>query len=112
MVKVKPIPKKVLPHSIEYERYAGEGRNGPTYDMAITVNNVRIEPTSEKVVDSNGEQIQLKSKLFIDAVNSAPTVHLKEKSIVHFNGNDYYIQSVAPFYANSSIVHHWELRLT
>lgn len=112
MVKVKPIPKKVLPHSIEYERYSGEGRNGPTYDMAITVKNVRIEPTSEKIVDGNGEQIQLKSKLFIDAVNSTPAVHLKAKSIVHFNGNDYYIQSVAPYYANSTNVHHWELRLT
>lgn len=112
MVKVKPIPKRVLPHTIEYERYAGEGRNGPTYDMAITVKNVRIEPTSEKVVDSNGVQIQLKSKLFIDAVNSTPLVHLKEKSVIHFGGNDYYVQAVATYYANSSNVHHWELRLT
>lgn len=111
MVKVKAIPKKLLPHTIEYERFAGDGRNGPTYDMAITVTNVRIEPTSEKSIDNNGEQIQLKSKLFIDAVNSSPLIDLKDKSVVHFNEKDYYVQSIATFYTDNSLVHHWELGL-
>jgi Minor capsid protein len=111
MVKVKPIPKKLLPHTIEYERFTGEGRNGPTYDMAVTVKNVRMEPTSEKSIDNNGEQIQLKSKLFIDAVNSSPLIDLKEKSVVHFDEKDYYVQSIATFYTNTVLVHHWELGL-
>jgi hypothetical protein len=113
VARIRPIPKKLLPHSSEYERFAGEGRNGPTYDVAVSLKNIRIEPTTElsTVTGNENERIQLKSKLFFDSVNSSPMVDWKEKSLIHFNNKEYFVQSIAEHYTDNSKIHHWEIGL-
>lgn len=108
---VKPIPLHVLIHTVEYHEYDPESSFQDSYKAHITINNVRVEPSSKVVTNSNGESVTSKATLFVDATFSNPIPKFVEKSKIVFNGREFYIQVVDELYALSNTPHHWELIL-
>ncbi|MBN6889903.1 minor capsid protein [Cytobacillus horneckiae] len=113
MAKIKPIPKSLLIHTIEYEKFLKDGRYGPEFDEKETIVSVRVEPLTKLVRDSNNEEVQASAIIFIDSVNTPNAKPLIEKSKVHFRGRDYVVLSCEPLYAlDPETPHHWEVSLT
>ena len=109
---IKPIPKRLLPHSCTYQKYLGNTGEGDEWDDEITLNYVKIEQKMQLKVTSNGREVIGNAKMFYDLTNSKGlTSEPVENSIINFNGKDYRIvstDSLSPDYAN---VHHYEVLL-
>jgi hypothetical protein len=108
---VKPIPLHVLIHTVEYHEYDPESSYQDSYKDPVTINNVRVEPSSKVVTNSNGESVTSKAIVFVDSTFSNPIPNFVEKSKIIFNGKEYYLQVVDTLYALSDTPHHWELIL-
>jgi hypothetical protein len=68
---VKPIPKKLLVHSIKYQPLIGGDGWNDQYGPEVTINHVRVEPITSMNRSSNSEGIQANHIVFIDRVNSS-----------------------------------------
>ncbi|WP_342489170.1 putative minor capsid protein [Cytobacillus sp. FSL W7-1323] len=113
MAKIKPIPKSLLIHSIEYEKFLKDGRHGPEFDEKEAIVSVRVESTTKLIRDSNNEEVQASAIIFIDSVNTPNAKPLIEKSKVYFRGRDYVVISCESLYAlDPETPHHWEVSLT
>ncbi|MBU9711065.1 putative minor capsid protein [Evansella tamaricis] len=114
MAIIRPIPRKLLIHEVEYREYLGSGRNGETWaedkDM-ISLKHVRIEPSSEVKRTAYGDERQLHGILFIDHRNSNPNIKPKEKSKVYFNGQEHFVNKVDVIYGLGNTPHHYEVEL-
>ncbi|WP_374964617.1 putative minor capsid protein [Lysinibacillus sp. RS5] len=108
---VKPIPLHLLIHTVEYHEYDPEGQFQDSYKDSVTINNVRVEPSSKVVTNSNGESVTSKATLFVDSTFSNPIPNFLEKSKIVFNGKEYYVHVVDTLYAMNNTPHHWELIL-
>lgn len=111
MPGIRPIPRKLLPHTIQYEEYTGGDGWGDEYAPAITINYVRVEPSTYLKRSTSQEEILAKNIVFIDRVSSSPFIMLKEKGRVIFNGTEYEVHKVNPFYTFSNTIHHIEVEL-
>jgi hypothetical protein len=107
---IKPIPKYLLCHSIEYEEYLGQGNFGESWGDKETIDFVRFEPKISLRTDANGQEIQTTGIIFLDAVNTPNFKPLKVKSKVTFNGSEMRVHACKPFYAFDSI-HHYEVEV-
>lgn len=108
---VKPIPKKLLIHNVEYYEYDSESSFQNSYKTPVTISYVRLEPQNKVVNNTGGESITSKAVLFVDVVNSTPIPNFVEKSKVVWKGKEMYIQSIDELFADTPIPHHWELNL-
>ncbi|QKS71663.1 minor capsid protein [Paenalkalicoccus suaedae] len=104
----RPIPKRLLPHTIGYKKYLGKGREGIEYAEEQEIKHVRMEPSSSLTRDNNGQEVLKRSTLFIDARNSDPVIKMSEQDIVVFDEDEYIVNKVDSLYARSSNVHHYE----
>ncbi|MCT8138641.1 minor capsid protein [Anaerobacillus sp. CMMVII] len=111
MSRLKPIPKKLLIHTVKYEEYLGSSRNGDIYADEITVNHVLIHPSFQVKRTIMGDDRQIKAVIFIDHKHSKPFAEMKPKSKVHFKGKDWIVNACAPIYAFSTTPHHYEVEL-
>lgn len=107
----RPIPRKLLPHTITYEEYTGGDGWENEYAPPITINHVRVEPSTYLKRSANQEEILAKNIVFIDRVNSNPFTVLKEKGRVTSNGEEYEVHKVDTFYTIGNNVHHLEVEL-
>jgi hypothetical protein len=110
---IKPIPKNILIHSVEYEEFVqGDGfETEDGFKPAVTLTNCRVEAASNIKRTNTGEELQYKALLFFDVVNSSASgqFELKEKSRVTFDGKTMYVNKVNPIYGFS--LHHYEIEL-
>lgn len=107
----RPIPRKLLPHTITYEEYIGGDGWENDYAPPITINHVRVEPSTYIKRSANQEEILAKNIVFIDRVNSSPFTIPKQKGKVTFNGEEYEVHKVNPFYAVGTNIHYLEVEL-
>ncbi len=109
---IKPIPKKLLIHTVTHAKEQKKDRWGKT-ELADEqeLKRVRLEPTSKIVRDKNGAEVQLAATLFYDCKNSRPQgmVFAIDGTIL-FNGEKYSVQLVEPLYDGERL-HHYELGL-
>lgn len=106
---VRPIPLKMLIHSVEYEEYDGQGRNGDRFKPPVELKNVLVQPISGVSQQGVSEEKTFNSLLFFDVVHSLPSVNFKPKSRVTFNSETMIVGRVNPIYAFT--LHHYEVEL-
>lgn len=113
-MRVRPIPKRWLIHSIVYEGYTGQkdAYQNPIYDDPITINHVRYDQSTVFSRDSSQTKIVAEGVIFVDAVNSSPVPKFKEESKITFDGRQLTLKKVIPLYnPQENKVHHWELEV-
>lgn len=109
---MRPIPKKLLIHTVTLLHISGKDRWGKEItDVQTMLTHVRIEPSSKIVKDKDNNEIQLSATLFFDCKNSRPllTGFSLDDQII-FNGQKHRIQLVEPLYDGEKL-HHYELGL-
>ena len=112
MSGIRPISRRLLPHTIQYEKYIGDdGWGSGGYEEAIEINRVRVEPKSSIRRNNTNEQVEGDYILVIDALNSNPYVEPKEKDKITFNGKKLEVKESKVFYAFSDKPHHLEVGL-
>lgn len=106
---MRPIPLKLLPHTINYHEKTDSGRYEGGYEDPIEIKNVRVEDSNSVIKTGPNEEKKLKGKLFIDIVNSSPAIEMKPKSKIEFNGKEMIVENVKPVYAFD--IHHYKVSL-
>lgn len=111
MIKLNPIPKKLLPNTVDYYKYNGDTGEGISYSAKTTLTNVKIEEQTQFMYTNNGREILGKAMLFYDLTNSngLSDIPTNESKIV-FNDRTYYIVSVDVL-RSEDIPHHYEILL-
>lgn len=110
---IKPIPKKLLIHTVTYEEWV-EG-DGITTDgghkAPVTLSNVRLQRLSNIKKSTTQEQLLYNAMLFFDVVNSSSSGEFKftEKSRVTFDSQQMIVQKVNP--VDAFELHHYEIGL-
>lgn len=111
-MRIKPIPKKLLIHSIEYEEFKEDGSFGEEFEPRETIGNVLVQPKTEIRRDLYEEEVQINAVIFLDATNTPKFKPLKEKSKVHFNGREWRVVSCDALYAfDPAKPHHYEVKI-
>lgn len=114
-MRLHPIPKRNLIHTITYEEYKGEdpfGGGGDDFAESETLSRVLFQPKSSLRRDGNGEEIQLTGIIFLDAKNTPDFKPLIEKSRITFNGKDMRVNACKPLYAfDPKTPHHYEIEV-
>ncbi len=111
MPGIRPIPKRLLIHAVEYREYLEDDRWGDSFDDPITVEFVRLEPATALNRDTSKEEVVARSVLYIDRVHTKPFVMMKEKSKVTFQGKEYEVHKVNVHYTFGPDPHHIEVEL-
>ncbi|MFD2658625.1 putative minor capsid protein [Gracilibacillus thailandensis] len=70
-MRIKPIPKKLLPDTVTYKPLTGDDGWNKTYGEAQTINHVRIEPATSMNRSSNSEGVLASDLIFVDRINSS-----------------------------------------
>lgn len=108
---IRPIPRRLLVHSVEYQEYLGSGRNGDTYADKVIIQRVLIQPSFQVKRTVMGDDRQIKAVIFIDQKHSKPFIEMKPKSKIHYKGKDWIVNACSPIYAFSTTPHHYEVEL-
>lgn len=109
-MNIKPIPLNLLIHTIIYTEVEGSDGWDDNEKVPITIENVRVQPSSSLRRSSNSKGIDYNNIVFIDMENSSSCPEFKEKSTVTWNNKDYEIVDVLPVHGAYDI-HHYELGL-
>lgn len=111
-MNIRPIPRKLLIHTVIYEEYLGDEAFGESFGAPITVGRVLVQPLHKMRRDPNGEEVEIHSVIFIDSVNTPLARPFVGKSKVNFNGEDLRVVSCEPLYTlNPDVPHHYEVTL-
>lgn len=111
-MRIKPIPKRLLIHTIEYEEFVKDGSFGEEFAPRESIESVLVQPKTEIRRDMYQEEIQIDAVIFLDAVNTPKFKPLKEKSKVHFNGREWRVVACDALYTfNPAIPHHYEVKI-
>jgi len=112
-MRVRPLPKRWLIHSIKYEGYAGKDDwSNPQYEEPITINHVRYDDSSVFSRDTTQTKILADGVIFVDVKNSSPIPDFKEESKITFNDRELTLKKVVPcYYPDKNEVRHYELEV-
>lgn len=111
-MRIKPIPRKLLIHTIEYEEFVKDGSFGEEFAPVETLTRVLVQPKTEIMRDSYQEEIQIDAIVFLDSVNTPNFKRLKEKSKVHFGEREWRVVACDALYTfDPAIPHHYEVKL-
>jgi len=113
-MRVRPLPKSWLIHTIVYEAYTGKKDDfqNPVYADPVTIRNVRYDNSTVFSRDNTQTKVLADGIIFVDAVNSSPVPNFKEQSKINFNGRELALQKVAPcYYPNKNKIRHYELEV-
>ena len=109
---IKPIPKRLLPHEVNYQEYNGDSGEGETFKTVITLKNVKIEDNKQFTYTSNGRELTSNATLIYDCINSSGLTNKPiNNSIIEFKSTKYRIINVEVLCADSDIPHHYEVSL-
>ncbi|MFB4164802.1 putative minor capsid protein [Alteribacillus sp. JSM 102045] len=112
MPTIRPIPKRLLIHSIMYiEKMDGDGWNDSSSPAPIDIERVRVDAATSITRDSDKRSVTADHVLFIDRVHSSQFFRMKEGSTVEFNGREWKVESVKEFYDFREQPHHYEVGL-
>ena len=109
---MKPIPKRLLIHTVTIKSPTGIDRMGvKTYTEPVEIKHVRLEPISKRIQSKDKQDLQLSTLMFYDCKNSYPsTLNFTQGQVVTFNGLELIIQVVEPLYDERKL-HHYEVGL-
>ena len=112
-MRIGPLPKRWLIHSIEYEEYLGKDDwDNDKYAEPITIKHVRFDDTTVFSRDSTQNKILAEAIVFIDARHSKPLPTFKERSKITFNGRTYTLKKIVDcYYPHKNEVRHYELEV-
>lgn len=111
-MRIRPIPKKLLIHTINYLELAANNGWDNSFSEAITIDFVRVEPASSVQRTATSEGSDIKHILFVDRVHSSRFPDFKEKSKIVWNGQTFELKQIKPHYDFGVIPHHYELGLS
>ena len=113
-MKVKPLPKSWLIHTIEYKAFTGQKDEWgkPVYAEPVTINFVRVDESTVFSRDTTQTKIVANAVIFVDILNSNPVPVFKEESKIAFNGKDLTLKKIIPCYhPQQNEIHHYELEV-
>ena len=110
-MSIRPIPKRLLIHSVEYREFIEDQRWGSSFADPIPVTFVRVEPATSMSRDTSKEEVVARSVLYIDRVNTKPFLQPKEKDRIIFGGEEYEVHKIDVHYAFGPRIHHLEVEL-
>lgn len=113
-MRVRPLPKSWLIHTIVYEGFTGkkDAVQNPIYDPAIAIQFVRHDPTTVFSRDSIQTKIVANGVIFVDSTHSTPIPDFKEESKITFKGDVLTLKKVVPCYQPKfDEIRHWELEV-
>lgn len=113
-MRIKPLPKSWLIHTISYEAYTGKKDDfqNPIYDKPVTVKHVRYDNSTVFSRDNTQTKVLAEGIIFVDAVNSNPVPEFKEQSKITFNDRCLTLKKVVPcYYPEKNAVRHYELEV-
>jgi len=110
-VSIRPIPKKLLIHSVEYREHLEDDRWGDGFADPVTLEFVRVESATSMNRDTSKEEVVARSVLYIDRTHSKPFLRPKEKDRIVFQGEEYEVHRVDVHYAFGPRIHHLEVEL-
>ena len=109
---IKPIPKKMLPNSVNYYEYIADTGEGSTFSSVVTLANVKIDEQKQFNYSSNGREIVGNAMLYYDCVNSIGLVDKPiNESKMLFEDRTYYVVDTDILRDNSNNPHHYEILL-
>lgn len=109
---IKPIPKRLLPHSAIYKEYLGNTGEGDEWGADTPLSFVKIEEKTQLKVTSNGREIVGNARMFYDLTNSNGLTNKPvENSIINFNGKEYKVVDTDVLCPDTSYPHHYEVLL-
>lgn len=83
----RPIPKKLLPHTVTYKAKTAEGSRGPVFAADVTIENVLIQRKLVKKQTQDGFEVIGKAIMVYDYVNSSPTgIEFENRDVIIDNG--------------------------
>lgn len=109
---IKPIPKRLLPHSCVYKEYLGNTGESDEWGKDVPLSFVKIEIKMQLKVTSNGREVVGNGRMFYDLTNSQglsfPPV---QNSKIIYNNHEYKIVDVAELCSKEAVPHHYEILL-
>lgn len=119
-MRVRPLPKRWLIHSIKYKGYTGkkDSWGEELYDPIVTINHVRFDDSTVFSRDQTQTKVLADAVIFVDAKHSKPVPEFKEESKITLlkpNGEEdrtYTVKKVVPCYhPHKNEIRHWELEV-
>ena len=112
-MRISPLPKRWLVHSIEYYEYLErDDWSNPIYGEPITIKNVRFDDSTVFSRDTTQTKILADAVIFVDTTHSNPIPEFKEESKIIFNGRELTLQKIVPcYYPHKNEVRHYELEV-
>lgn len=111
-MKIKPIPKRLLPNQVVYQKYLENNGEGVSYENQVELKNVKVEEQMQVKYTSNGKEIVGNALMFYDLVNSSGlTEKPVNESIIIFKGRTYKVVDTDILRADSDTPHHYEVLL-
>lgn len=114
-MRVAPLPKLWLIHTVIYEEYLGKSGdwNEVQYAPPIAIESVRFDDSTVFSRDANQTKIVANGIVFVDTTNSGfIPAEFKEESRITFEGRTYMLKKVVPcYYPKKKEVRHYELEV-
>lgn len=109
---IKPIPKRLLPHSCVYKEYLGNTGEGDEWGTDTPLNFVKVEEKNQIKVTSNGREIVGNARLFYDLTNSIGLASKPvQNSKIIFKGREYQVVDTDILCGEEDNPHHYEVLL-
>lgn len=109
---MKPIPKRLLPNSIQYEEWLKNDGNKPVFANPVTLKYVKVDEQKQLKVTSDGKEVVGNALLFYDYVNSEGLIKKPvPESKITFEDRVYKIVDTDILRSDSNVPHHFEVLL-
>lgn len=109
---MKPIPLKLLTHSVTYNEYQGNTGEKVTFGSDITLLNVKVEERKIYAKLINSVEVIGNGYLFYDCFNSKGLSNApKPQSKITYNGKQYTVEDVDILRGYGNNPHHYEVLL-
>lgn len=109
-----PIPKLLLIHSCTLETPLGEDGYGKvSYSDPVTLEHVRIDPSSSLSSDKQNRELRLSAVLIYDCRSSSGlngNIEFQEEQRITFEGAQYTVNKISRLYDRLRL-HHYEVEL-
>lgn len=112
MKKAKPIPKKLLPHTVVYTPPGeDDGPWGGSVGEPQTLKHVRLQSSTAVKKTGQDEEKLLAGVLYIDSVNSKPFIEPVSTGTIEYEGKRMVVQNVKVVRAFGPDPHHYKVEL-
>lgn len=109
---IKPIPKRLLPHSAVYKEYLGNTGEGDEWGVDTPLTFIKVEEKTQIKVTSNGREVVGNAKMFYDLTNSSGLSSKPiQNSKIIYNNHEYRVVDTDVFCGEQAIAHHYEVML-